>query len=202
MNIFDFMEGYIRSKDIDHINNFYTSSIKKLNALYEEHGEGQTRKETGNIFQDLFFELTKTANSKLVLKKNDFLTIHSKTGKYKLSNIQVDWHVYLEDKLLFVCECKAHLDRCFLSRAVSDIKDIRKIHSDVPAIIFCGQRHISEDALNYYKEECQFESFFVNVDKRRSSKTPLYKTHNDLDIHEIECVYNHIKSLTTGKSSI
>jgi hypothetical protein len=85
-----------------------------------------------------------------------------------------------------------------LSRAVSDINDIRKVHPNVPAIIFCGQRHISEDSLNYYKEECDFEYFFVNEDKKRSSKTPLYKTCNALDNHEIQRVCEHINFLLSG----
>lgn len=195
MNVFDFVEGHIRNKDIEYIKDFYTSEVKKLSEIYLSEGEGSTRNETGILFQNLFFEIAKKVEPKLVLKQNDFLTVHSKSGKYTLSNIQVDWHGYMHDEMVFVCECKAHLDRPFLSRAVTDISNIRKAHSNIPAIIFCGQSHISYDSLNYYKEECDFEYFFVNQEKTRSSDRPLYKTQDPLDMDEIENVYNHIKFL-------
>jgi hypothetical protein len=54
MNLFDFSNDVRYNKNIKQINNFYTSRVKKLNCFYEEHGEGQTRKETGNLFRIYF----------------------------------------------------------------------------------------------------------------------------------------------------
>jgi hypothetical protein len=196
MNLFNYKNNINNIEDINHVNSFYNEHVEKLHKLYYDDNNKAMNFYTGDVYHKLFYEVAKKANPDLVLKHNDYFVIPNENGKYKLTNIQVDWHCYLNNKLVFICECKTFLSRGHLSVAVNDFRLIRRIYPNIPAIIFSGQKSLTNDSLFFYKEECDFEYFFVNENKKRSQRNPLFKVHNMLDFYEIERVMRHIRSLT------
>lgn len=197
MDLFNYFDDINHIKEINYINSFYNENVEKLQKLYYEEGKRDLNCYTGNVFHILFHEIAKKANPNLILKHNDYFIVPCKNGKYRLTNVQVDWHGYLDDKLVFICECKTFLSRNVLSSTVNDFRLIRRVHPNIPAIIFSGQKNLTTESLMFYNEECDFEYFFVNENKRRCSKNPLFKTHNMLDNYEIDNVISYIKKITS-----
>ena len=181
--------------DVKNIIGFYNNEVSTLNEEYESKGQGAVRDLTGKLYENLCNKILKEIDPKLSIRKNDYLTLPSKSGKYKLNNIQVDWHVYKDDELILIIECKTYLDVCYLKRAIDDFETIRKIKRNVPAVIFAGQNAIGKNAWGYYKEEYEFETFFISTTKKRSSKKPLYKTKDPLDIIEIKRFAEYVSKI-------
>ena len=174
---------------------FYDEKVKGLNSLFENRGQGAVRSATGKLFETLAEIIITEIDPSLKCKHNDYLTKHSKSGKYKLEKLQVDLHVYRDDELLFILESKTYLDACYLKRAVEDFREIRDIVGEVPAIIFSGQNAVGYNTYGYYNEEYDFETFYINLTKSRSSEKPLYKTRDPLDKVELEIFVDHVRSI-------
>ena len=176
---------------------YYNKHVAVLNETYLKEGQGSLRSSVGELYEGLCFEILNKIDPSLKILKNDYLTLHSKSGKNKLDRIQVDWHVYKGNKLILIIECKTWLDVCYLKRAIDDFETIRKIeiHKNVPAIVFAGQDAVSPDAWGYYREEYDFEPFFVNKTKKRNSNKPIYKTCDPLDVEEIGRFENYVRKI-------
>lgn len=124
---------------MDNIIEYYNTEVAKLKEKRLTEGQGAVRDGIGNIYQNVAQMLIESVDPTLVCKHNDYLTKYSPSGKFKVDNIQVDLHVYKDDKLIFILESKTYLDACFLKRAVEDFREIRGIVGDIPAIIWAGQ---------------------------------------------------------------
>ena len=166
---------------MDNIIEYYNTEVAKLKEKRLTEGQGAVRDGIGNIYQNVAQMLIESVDPTLVCKHNDYLTKYSPSGKFKVDNIQVDLHVYKDDKLIFILESKTYLDACFLKRAVEDFREIRGIVGDIPAIIWAGQNAVAPNTFGYYDEICEFETFFCNQTKKRDSKNPIYKTCDPLD---------------------
>jgi hypothetical protein len=174
---------------------YYNSTVKNFSRLYEENGQGAVRSAIGDLYQNVAEKLITGLDPSLVCKHNDFLSKYSKSGKYRVDNMQVDLHVYRGTELLFILESKTYLDACYLKRAVEDFREIRDVVGNIPAIVFSGQNAVSDNTYGYYTEEYDFETFYVNSTKKRSSKTPIYKTCDPLDLTELERFIEYVSSI-------
>ena len=174
---------------------FYNKEVGKLSVLRESDGQGAVRNAIGQIYQDVAEKLILSVDSSLVCKHNDYLTKLSPSGQFKVDNLQVDLHVYRGDKLLFLLESKTYLDVCYLKRAVEDFNEIREIVGNIPAIIWSGQNAVADNAFGYYNEIYNFETFYCNVTKKRSSSRPIYKSCDPLDVHVLESFKEYVSSI-------
>lgn len=177
---------------INEIIEFYNSEIKDIKNKYTQIGQGATRDLMGNLYQNICKKIIHAVDKDLHVKKNDYLTLRSKSKKYSLNKIQVDWHVYRDNDLLMIIECKTYLDASFLKRAIDDFETIRKIKKSVPSVIFSGQNAVGKNAWGFYNDEYDFDSFFINTEKRRS-KNPVYKSCNPLDEEEIRRFAEYVR---------
>ena len=76
--------------DVKNIIGFYNNEVSTLNEEYESKGQGAVRDLTGKLYENLCNKILKEIDPKLSIRKNDYLTLPSKSGKYKLNNIQVE----------------------------------------------------------------------------------------------------------------
>lgn len=163
---------------------FYNAEIRSISKKYHKLGQGATRDLMGKLYQNLCLKIIQSIDPSLEVRQNDYLTLKSKSKKFFLNNIQVDWHVYRDNNLLMIIECKTYLDACYLKRAIDDFETIRKIKKSVPAVVFSGQNAVGKNAWGFYNDEYKFDSFFVNTQKRRSGN-PVYKSCDPLDEKEL-----------------
>ena len=175
--------------------NFYNKKVRTLKSLRESSGQGAVRDAIGQLYQGIAEKLILSVDPTLACKHNDFLTKYSPSGKYKIENVQVDLHVYRDEKLLFILESKTYLDACYLKRAVEDFKEIRGIVGNVPAIIWSGQNAIADNTFGYLNECCDFETFYCNVTKKRSSSKAIYKSCDPLDVNVLEDFQTYVASI-------
>ncbi len=162
----------------------YKNKVSCLQTTYEHSGQGAVRDATGVLFETLCDELMNLADPAAKPLKNDYKAVKSKSG-YILHNLQVDRHVYKNDRLLAFVECKTYLDACFLKRAVEDFKMLLRVEPLAKCAIIAGQNAVSHNTMQFYRDELEFEVFFMNVDKKRSSTKPLWKSYNCLDTSEM-----------------
>tara|TARA_R110002096_G_scaffold224498_2_gene413817 strand:- start:77 stop:622 length:546 start_codon:yes stop_codon:yes gene_type:complete len=180
---------------MENIIDFYNKEVSSLSYLRESSGQGAVRNAIGDIYQELAKKLILSVDPNLTCKHNDFLTKYSPSGKYKVDNLQVDLHVYRDEKLLFILESKTYLDVCYLKRAVEDFNEIREIVGNVPAIIWSGQNALADNAFGYYNECYDFETFYCNVMKKRNSSRPIYKTCDPLDVNVLGEFKEYVASI-------
>jgi len=173
----------------------YNKTISSLSQLREEKGQGAVRDAIGTLFHEIAVMIVKMVDDDLDCKKNDYMVKYSSSGKYKISNLQVDVHVYKNGKLVLIVESKTYLDACYLKRAVEDFTQIRDVVGNVPAVIWSGQNAVGKNTFGYYNEEYEFETFFVNQTKKRNSNNPVYKSCDPLDVNELKRFYDYVKSI-------
>ena len=180
---------------MENIIDFYNKEVSSLSYLRESGGQGAVRNAIGEIYQELAKKLILSVDPNLTCKHNDFLTKYSPSGKYKVHNLQVDLHVYRDEKLLFILESKTYLDVCYLKRAVEDFNEIKEVAGNVPAILWSGQNALADNSFGYYDECYDFETFFCNVTKKRNSNNPIYKTCDPLDEKELRRFCDYVKKI-------
>ena len=171
---------------------------KEVDVLPEIHsrGGGAARNASGLVYENL---IKRTCDELgLNAKKNDYFRTKEINGK-SLRTLQVDWHVYKNNKLIRLVESKTYLDRCYLERAVTDFIKLSQspdVPNDAEYSIFAGQDACASDALEYYKEYFKHETgkeltiFFVNPTRKRSSKRPIYEKEFRGLFNIDEVVYN------------
>ena len=104
------------------------------------------------------------------------ITIMS-NGKVYSQKHQVDRHLYVNNKLVAVVECKAYLDACYYVRACSDFKRMKKLHPNVKSYVFALENSISDESVVFtdadYDNSC--DGVFYMCTGKRSSSKPIYK---------------------------
>jgi len=185
----------MKEENINLISEYYQQKVSKSFASHEQNGQGSTRDFMGNLYETLAKKVILSVDPTLEVRKNDYLTIYSKSGKYKIDNVQVDWHVYKNNELVFIVECKTYLDVCYLKRAIEDFETIKKCKKNVPSIIFTGQIAVGQNAWGFYNEEYEFETFIVNKTKKRNANKPIYKTCDPLDIQELRKFAEYVNKI-------
>lgn len=189
---------------------FYDIQHPKLVQLGKSaKTEGEIRYAAGDFVERFLQNIFDTLNSLLkvnIISKvgsNDFLhlEISYKGKKYRNDKIQVDRHVYNNNKCLCFIENKTYLDSCYYDRALADFKKIIysiNYNNDKPEkykyIVFAGQKAASSNTLDFYEAEFYNSIKHLTdndqgVDTRiffflkgtRNSQKPLYKIKHELD---------------------
>ena len=177
---------------------------KEVDVLPKIHsrGGGAARNASGLVYENLIKRICIFLD--LVPKKNDYFRTKKINGKC-LRTLQVDWHVYNNNKLTKLIESKTYLDRCYAERAVTDFIKLYQspdVPNDAEYCIFAGQNACADDALEYYKEYFKHETgkeltiFFVNPQRKRSSTRAIYKAeYRDLFNIDLKVFNNFIEWL-------
>lgn len=160
----------------------YTNTVAPLAETYRTtaNAGGKMRGSVGKLYEDVAQGIVYSVDPSLVVKHNDYILIESRGGQY-YKKVQVDLHVYKDDELVCIIECKTYLDSSMLDRACSEFDKIRRVYPNVPAAVFTGQFDVKEETYSWFKDECEFETFVVNETKQRDSNNPIYKTCDPLD---------------------
>ena len=168
----------------------YNQDVDKLPKLHEDYGGGMARNGSGLVYENL---IKRTCSAlELDAKKNDYKRTEEVNGRC-LKNLQVDWHVYKNNKMVKAIESKTYLDACYLKRAVMDFIELEQspeVPDDVEYAVFAGQNACGKDAFAYYPAFFKkitgkdVKIFFVNPNRKRSSKRPIYneKYRDDFDL--------------------
>ncbi len=174
----------------------YNQDITELPKLHKEFGGGMARNGSGLVYENLI-KRTCTALD-LDAKKNDYKRTEEVNG-HCLKNLQVDWHVYKDGKMIKAIESKTYLDACYLKRAVMDFIELEQspeVPDNVEYAIFAGQNACGKDAFAYYPAFFkkitgkEVKIFFVNPTRKRSSARPIYNELFQDDFKLDSTVYN------------
>jgi hypothetical protein len=116
-------------------------------------------------------------------KKNDYVASTSKSGA--VLKFQVDRHLYVDDKLVALGECKAYLDRCFMERASSDFSRIKNGVKEKPkTFILALEDAVGKTAFQYYMDEGHIDNVFYLCDGKRSPIKPIWRSEFYKPINE------------------
>jgi len=174
----------------------YNKEVDALPEIHQQGGGGNARNASGLVYENL---IKRTCDSLgLDAKKNDYVKTEEVNG-YCLSNLQVDWHVYKNNKMKKAIESKTYLDACYLKRAILDFIELDQspeVPDDVEYAIFAGQNACGDAAFAYYPAFFKkitgkdVKIFFVNPQRKRSSKRAIYieEYRNDFNLDNV--VYN------------
>ena len=168
----------------------YNKEVDAHPEIHSTGGGGNARNASGLVYENLI----KRTCDRLGLdaKKNDYVKTEEVNG-YCLSNLQVDWHVYSDNKMKKAIESKTYLDACYLKRAILDFIELDQspeVPDDVEYAIFAGQNACGDAAFAYYPAFFKkitgkdVKIFFVNPQRKRSSKRAIYNEEyrNDFDL--------------------
>ena len=168
----------------------YNKEVDALPEIHSTGGGGNARNASGLVYENLI----KRTCDRLGLdaKKNDYVKTEEVNG-YCLSNLQVDWHVYSNNSMKKAIESKTYLDACYLKRAILDFIELDQspeVPDDVEYAIFAGQNACGDAAFAYYPAFFKkitgkdVKIFFVNPQRKRSSKRAIYNEEyrNDFDL--------------------
>ena len=174
----------------------YNKEVDALPKIHQQGGGGNARNASGLVYENL---IKRTCDSLgLDAKKNDYVKTEEVNG-YCLKNLQVDWHVYKDNKMKKAIESKTYLDACYLKRAILDFIELDQspeVPDDVEYAIFAGQNACGDAAFAYYPAFFKkitgkdVKIFFVNPQRKRSSKRAIYieEYRNDFNLDNV--VYN------------
>ena len=168
----------------------YNKEVDALPEIHQQGGGGNARNASGLVYENL---IKRTCDSLgLDAKKNDYVKTEEVNG-YCLSNLQVDWHVYKNNNMKKAIESKTYLDACYLKRAILDFIELDQspdVPDNVEYAIFAGQNACGDAPFAYYPAFFKkitgkdVKIFFVNPQRKRSSKRAIYieEYRNDFDL--------------------
>jgi len=174
----------------------YETEVDQLPQTHFELGGGATRAASGLVYENLIERTCKELS--LDARKNDYKKTEEVNGTC-LKNLQVDKHIYRDNKMVKAVESKTYLDACYLKRAVMDFIELEQspeVPDDVEYAIFAGQNAVGKDAFSYYPEFFkkitgkEVKIFFVNPSRKRSSSRSIYNEQYRSDFLLDKVVYN------------
>jgi len=153
---------------------YYNTNTDKL----ENETGGKVRAGRGNLVESMVDMICKSLNIECRVGTSDMQTITiMSNGKVYSQKHQVDRHLYVDNKLVAVVECKAYLDSCYYVRACSDFKRMKKLHPNVKSYVFALENSISDESVVFtdadYDNSC--DGVFYMCTGKRSSSKPIYK---------------------------
>jgi hypothetical protein len=103
---------------------------------------------------------------------------------------QVDVHVYVNQRLTAVVECKAYLDKCYYVRACDDFILFKKFGYNVKNYIFTLENGIDAQSKIFtdYLTENICDDVFCILDGKRSSSKPIYDENFRKDVNLIKLI--------------
>lgn len=138
---------------------------------------GLTVETCTDLIIEKFRELYPTLNIE-VRNSTDKIKVFGKNG-IDFTEESVDRHVYINNRLELIIECKTYLDKCYLQRATDDCRLIRKgLDHPIQAWIISLENAISDSAYNYFMfqdDGIYVDKCFYLSDGKRVSNKPIYK---------------------------
>lgn len=118
------------------------------------------------------------------------LIIDLSNGKKIIKQHQVDVHIYLNDTMIAVIECKAYLDSCYYVRACDDFKIFKRFNYNVKNCIFTLENAINEETKLFtdYINEYICDNVFYILDGKRISSKPIYDAKHKKNINKKELI--------------
>jgi hypothetical protein len=152
--------------------------VHELSAAPGANGRGGAmRTENGRFVEHLIDEIVRHAGVPgLVSKKNDPMIIRTANGHIKRHS--VDRHIYLDDRLVHVVECKTYLDACYLERAYNDMRLFRKyVDPGVGTTLLALEDDCAEDAKRFYADDFDgaLDAIYILMRGKRLSRRPMWK---------------------------
>ena len=183
--------------DFDQIIANYDRTVAPLHEEYLAilNQGGKMRGTVGKLYEDIAQGIIYAEDDQLVVKHNDYVLVESFPGSDTFMKVQVDLHVYKDNELLAIVECKTYLDRSMLDRACSESEKIREVYPGVPTAVFAGQFDVADNSFDWYNHRFQFETFVINQTYRRDSKAPVFKTCDPLNMEAMQSFAQWIQSL-------
>lgn len=161
----------------------YNNILQKSSETYSsgDNSGGKVRQLNGNLVEEIFQTITyllllknnlTLENYKLTGKKKDSVKVTSKNGFFFAS---VDVHVRIPRKPSIFTECKAYLDKCYLDRASSDFRHLKKATPNSVSIVLCLENGIADESEAFFMDEGYIDKIFYLVDGKRSPTRPIWK---------------------------
>jgi hypothetical protein len=169
-----------KAMTLTHAAALYEIEVNGLPQIHHELGGGVARNRSGLVYENLIRRTCEALD--LNPRKNDYKRTEVVDGSC-LSNLQVDWHVYAESKMVKAIESKAYLDACYLKRAIMDFIELDnspEVPDNVQYAIVAGQNACGKDAFAYYQAFFTkitgktVKIFFLNPQRKRSSARAIY----------------------------
>lgn len=162
---------------------------------------GQNRKYSGETVEKVVDNIINMFKEKYPTLKieirgdKDKIKVRGKDG-ISFTEESVDRHIYINDNLELIIECKTYLDKCYLQRASDDFRLIKKgVDHSIKAWIISLENAVSDMAYNYfmYQDDDIYvnKCFFLSNGKRVSSR-PIYRNY-DIRLN-IEYIQEMIKN--------
>lgn len=166
-------------KEIYNLYNIYNQEHKKfhLDILKNPIKEGQIRYDRGLIVESFIQKLwndigtIKNTINNSNKKKHKVFSI---SGKFAIEK-GLDINLYSNDVLCGMVECKAYVDSCYLERADSDAKELKRNGYSIPMVIVGLEDATADEASNYWMENKNLDHKFILLDGKRVSSRPIYK---------------------------
>lgn len=131
---------------------------------------GKIRATRGDLVETIVKELWKELSNSNSFKKEKF-TIISSCGQYKIKK-GLDIHLYKNEVLVGMVECKTYLDEPMLQRAISDAEEL--INYNVPKVVVALENAMDDETFCYWLSKNKLNNIFILVNGKRSSGKPLY----------------------------
>lgn len=224
------LEEQVIKEVIQEVHKCYDNEQRKLFIIGEvAKTEGEIRDAAGklveSILQTIFNTLNKIYPSFKINSKigsNDYLKkeIFYKNKKIILDHIQVDRHIWSDNRRIAFIENKTYLDSCYFDRALADFRKIASAlkqnnidPANVEYVVFAGQDAAKGETLLAYeadfwndtkylteKQEGIEPKVYFFLKGKRSSSKPLYKIKHEIDDSVVKKFTEFIISAIKSKS--
>ena len=159
------------------------------------------RSASGNLVEGMLDKIC--SNIKKITGKN-LKSIIGTQDKIRLCNgdiayidLQVDQHIYVNNKLVGVFEIKSYADDPMLMRASNDVRRIKSDKGDIKGFVLSIEKAAKIETEKYILNENYIDKVFYLTDGTRSSSRPLYKPEfrKEIKKEELSALYNTIENL-------
>jgi hypothetical protein len=186
---------------MDEIINNYNITLAECLNHYQNCDKGMIRSTMGAMVENwvngIFNNINSQYENRGEIRKGESDRIPITNSFGTTIGMQVDRHIYVDNKLKAVIECKAYLDRSMMIRANDDIGRIKKYKSDVKGYILVLENAVSAIAEKFILEEGILDNVFYLTHGKRSPVKQIWlpENHKALNVGVLESFYNTIQSL-------
>ena len=117
----------------------------------------------------------------------DFKVLEIKNGETVIKkDHQVDVHIYYNDIVVAVIECKAYLDHCMYIRACDDFEIFKKFGYNIKNAIFAleDSMEMNSKIFTDHVNNNICDNYFYILDGKRSSSKPIYDSRFRKEINK------------------
>lgn len=109
----------------------------------------------------------------------------------------VDRHIFINNKLSCVIECKTYLDKCYMQRADSDFNLMKSYDKNFDTVIVSLENSIADNSYNFFLNRGNITKVFYLASGKRNSKSSkrIYNNPDRININLISSLVYYIDSL-------